>query len=144
MKSAPNFKNKERISEWLNQFSLKVRNKDFVSAYDLFLEDVKSFGTVINYSKSLDELANNQWRKMWNKTEDFKFLNPIIISAENPFIVISEWQSTKNKSWLGLNGDFKKENNAIRNGRASIVLIEKNGKLKASHTHFSISPIYPI
>lgn len=120
---------------WLRGFAEAVRERDYVGARTMCHENVTGFGTVSSRYQGIDELHQEQWHNVWDRTEGFDFdLGTATIWADGALVVaISEWSS------VGLDGDDD-DGRRARHGRATIVLTGSDDDLKAVHTHFSMSP----
>ena len=125
------------VSCWLKQWQGCIRERSYSRARPLFDEDIFSFGTASPVIRGLNDLANHQWRVVWEKSEDFDFDFTSLIatrSQDSSLVLLAiEWQS------VGICA--KTANRYFRNGRASIALKKAaSSSWIGVHTHFSIHP----
>lgn len=126
------------VSEWLEGFAARVRDRDLEGGKAMFAVDCVAFGTVAGQVNSRQELIEQQWTPIWTSTQGFVFdLDGLVIESSNDGLInvaIVRWRS------IGLGPDgttFK------RSGRATIVLRADDSagsNLIATHSHFSETP----
>ena len=123
----------EIARRWLSEFQTRVRTVDFESARAYFAEDVVSFGTHAEIVTGRDALERDQWRHVWPNIHDFTFrlTEMRCIGDEAGLVAIVPWDSR------GVRPDGS---SFARPGRATVVLIQRNGRWLAAHTHFSLAP----
>ena len=116
---------------WLIRFSNCVRERNFSEGLKMFIPDCQSFGTVVINAKSLSQLSQQQWVKVWSNTVDFYFDldSASSIDLGNFFMITSLWSSK---------GFYTNQETPNRHGRATIII--NHSELKAIHTHFSLNP----
>ncbi len=109
-----------------------MRKRDYYKANHLFEPDVIAFGTVTKRAVNLRDLYDQQWRTIWPHTTGFEFeFNTVVFFGNDRCIVASSiWKSYRRILFWKIK----------RTGRVTIVLARRPVKLKAVHTHFSISP----
>ena len=129
-------KDHNSIIFWFKTWENKVQNKDYVSAKNLFENDVVSFGTWMNVVEGLEKLCANQWKSVWPTINNFKFLTDTLYIQISPDRLLANsilvWDSTGYKK----NGSSFK-----RKGRATVTLKRNNinDAWKCIHTHFSLN-----
>jgi ketosteroid isomerase-like protein len=123
----------DEVAAWLEEMERCVRARDYSAARSLFDTKVVGYGTREPVAHGLDELEEKQWRQVWPATEGFKFRieSARCASADGTVAVAVEWDS------LGLSEDGGRFD---RPGRATLVLREREGRLVAVHSHFSLRP----
>lgn len=122
---------------WLETWERLINETNYQSARELFAKDVIGFGTLTGDVAGLDELEYRQWRKMWPTIRNFRFCDPIVVLPQrySPLsIIICRWSS---EGKIALGGWYD------RQGRATLVLEEKEGRLLCTHSHFSMQPGIP-
>ncbi len=121
------------VTEWLEEFARAVRERDFEAGRRLCSDAVTGFGTVSSRYRGIDELHDGQWQPVWDRTEGFAFdADSVTVWADGSLtVVIGEWSS------VGRDVDGS---GRPRRGRATIVLADADGALRAVHTHFSMAP----
>lgn len=124
---------RQGVEVWLEEFARAVRERDFDTARGLCSDTVVGFGTVSARYDGIDELHADQWQAVWDRTEGFAFdADSVTVWADGSLaVVIGEWTS------VGREGDGSRR---PRRGRATIVLADADGTLRAIHTHFSMAP----
>jgi ketosteroid isomerase-like protein len=127
---------KDAVEAWLQDFAAAVRERDYERARGMFHTEVSGFGTVARRFHGIDELAREQWQRVWGDTESFRFdLDSAEYWREGDLVVaISEWSSD------GIEPDGSRR---PRTGRATIVLSGSGDGVRAAHTHFSLTPRTP-
>lgn len=127
----------QQALRWLKTWEHLINETNYQSARELFCGDVISFGTLAGEMSGLDELEHGQWRKMWPTICNFRFCDPIVVLPDRHFslsIVICRWSSegkTERGGWYD------------RQGRATLVLENKEDRLLCIHSHFSMEPGIP-
>lgn len=119
---------REDVERWLFEFQRCIRSKNYTKARTLFHSRVIAFGTSVNRADSLDRLEERQWRKRWPDNGRFEYLvkSASVIPGAGMFVVAVEWCVPS--PVIGANG---------RNGRATLVLLDFDGKLLCAHSHHS-------
>ncbi len=104
---------------WFLEGEKFVQNRQYLSALQLFENDVVSFGTWMDVVEGLDQLEINQWENIWSTISGFKFVTETLfiqLSPDNLFAnSILTWTS------LGCHQDGK---TFERSGRATVNLKE--------------------
>ncbi|MFO1489116.1 MAG: nuclear transport factor 2 family protein [Verrucomicrobiota bacterium] len=115
---------------WLEEFSQRVRDRNFEQAKRLFDPQVIAFGTVSGRMSGLEPLVRKQWRKVWPRTQHFRFdlRTARAARAGSLLVVCAAWKSRM------------ADGGARRRGRATLVLRRSGRKWLAIHTHFSAHP----
>ncbi len=117
------------IQRWMEEFAEAVRSQEPERGAELLTPDAVGFGTVVTQYDSRDELERQQWADVWPRTRGFRF-DEIVGCWREPTTttVAARWSSTD------------AESGSIRHGRATLVLIQGDGSVRAVHTHFSLNP----
>ncbi len=125
---------REAILGWLDNWAACIRSGQFAEAALMFDKHVLGFGTVAIEAKGLDDLVQQQWMKVWPKTEGFRFDNASVETwgADGLAVAAVHWSSQ------GI--DARSGALFSRHGRATLVLQRRGENLIAVHTHFSINP----
>jgi ketosteroid isomerase-like protein len=121
---------------WLARFEACVRLRDFLSARELFSEEVFSFGSRVDQMSGLDSLESEQWRGVWSNIERFSFnLSDLRVhGTEQQGILVF------GLSWTSL-GIAPDESRFERPGRATLCLeLQEDGSWRCVHSHFSLLP----
>lgn len=123
---------KADVKDWLLQFAECVREQRFTEAKELFCPNVVGFGTRARRVASINDLCAEQWKRIWPNTKgfEFNFEELDFYHDEHMVHVAVTWHSTARQFGV----------NRRRAGRASILLLGKNGKLKCASSHFSLDP----
>ena len=118
---------------WLAALERCVRAVDYEAARPLFAPDVGAFGTYVEIVKGRDALEREQWRIVWPTIREFAFrLEEVCcVGDETVLGVVVPWDS------LGVKSDGT---TFSRPGRATLVLVMRNGRWVAVHSHFSLAP----
>jgi ketosteroid isomerase-like protein len=119
--------------QWLEAFAEAVRACDYARGQAMFAPEAVGFGTVAARAVGLERLVNEQWRRVWGVTHGFTFyLDALEAGGEEPvFWAAAPWSS------------FGRTANGVEvelRGRSTIVLVRREGKLLAVHSHFSFVP----
>jgi len=129
---------RQSVHQWLDEFAMCVREKDFSSGRKMFSEDVIGFGTWTGRMVGMEDLLISQWSNVWSKTEGFEFDEDYTDFWCNDAIeptqctVAALWKST------GIGEDGR---GFERKGRSTIVLKRHLGnEWRAIHSHFSFFP----
>jgi ketosteroid isomerase-like protein len=126
----------DAVEAWLRDFAAAVRERDYENARGLFHADVSGFGTVARRFHGIDELVREQWERVWENTESFRFdLDSAQYWREGHLVIaISEWSAD----------DIEPDGSRRpRTGRATVVLSRSGDRVRAAHTHFSLTPSAP-
>jgi ketosteroid isomerase-like protein len=125
----------EEIRAWLLEMQSCVRAVDYERARALFLPEVVGFGTYSGVLDGLEGLARDQWGRVWPHIREFTFrldeLRAGVAAAGDLAWAACPWDS------LGRRGDGVP---FPRPGRVTAVLIRRDGRWRAAHTHFSLYP----
>lgn len=127
----------ELILEWFGTFEEHINARDYDAARELFDGTVIGFGTRVPVAQGLDELEQDQWRRTWDRIEDFRF------DLDSTGVTISNdpAQGTAFGTWssLGIRADGTRFERA---GRVTMIFVQDplSGSWKAVHTHFSENP----
>jgi ketosteroid isomerase-like protein len=119
---------------WIRDFEACVRGLDYAAARRLFAEDVLAFGTHAAVVGCRDALERQQWMVVWPRIRNFAFRTADLrcVGNETGLCVIVPWDS------LGLAADGPP---IPRPGRATLVLVPRDGIWVGVHSHFSLAPI---
>lgn len=120
------------ILTWLSDFQNAVVKRDFASGRNLYSESPNMFGTRVNFSTNIQEYFEQQWRVIWESSWDFKFTKIIEINtnANMGFCAVT-WS---NMTRVGTEPIY-------REGRATFIFQNLDGKLQAVHSHISENPV---
>lgn len=118
---------------WLSGLERCVRAVDYGSARPLFAPEVRAFGTRASIVIGRDALEREQWRRVWPTIREFAFRldESCCVGDETMLCVVVPWDS------LGVNPDGT---TFSRPGRATLVLVNREGEWVAIHSHFSLAP----
>ena len=118
---------------WLAALQRCVRAVDYGSARPLFAPDVRAFGTYAEIVTGRDALEREQWRIVWPTIREFAFrLEEVCCVGDETMLgVVVPWDS------LGVKSDGT---TFSRPGRATLVLVMRDGRWIAVHSHFSLAP----
>jgi ketosteroid isomerase-like protein len=110
-----------------------VRSVDYERAHPLFGEDVVAFGTFAAVVIGRDRLEREQWRNVWPTIRDFTFRLEELHCVGTPewLCVVVPWDSLGRRA----NGE-----GFSRPGRATLLLVPRNDRWVAVHSHFSLAP----
>lgn len=110
-----------------------VRAVDFERLHPLFAEDVVAFGTFATVVSGRDRLEREQWRNVWPNIRDFTFRLEDLhcLGAAQSLCVVVPWDSLGERA----NGE-----QFSRPGRATLLLVPRDGRWVALHSHFSLAP----
>jgi ketosteroid isomerase-like protein len=121
------------VREWLREMERCVGSLDYEGCRELFSDDVVGFGTQAFATVGLEQLERCQWREVWPQIRDFRFaLGELRCRGDDGLIAASVPFDSRRAGVEGAAGD--------RPGRATIVLVDEGGALRAVHTHFSLGP----
>ena len=108
-----------------------VRSHDYAGCRELFAADVVGFGTRAVVAEGLDALEREQWRHVWPRIAEFTF-------------VVDELRCRSRDGLTVVHVPFRSQadegRGGPRPGRATIFLEDRDGTLRAVHTHFSLDP----
>lgn len=118
---------------WLSELERCVRAVDYESARPLFAPDVRAFGTYAEILNGRDALEREQWHVVWPTIREFAFrLEELCCVGDKTMLgVVVPWDS------LGVKSDGT---TFPRPGRATLVLVMRDGRWVAAHSHFSLAP----
>jgi len=110
-----------------------VRAVDFERARPLFAEDVVAFGTFATVVEGRGRLEQEQWRNVWPAIADFTFrLDELrALGTAEAICAVVPWDST---------GRREDGQPFSRPGRATLLLVPRDGRWVAAHSHFSLAP----
>jgi ketosteroid isomerase-like protein len=113
-----------------------VRAVDYARARPRFAEDVVAFGTFAAVVSGRDRLEHEQWQNVWPTIRDFTFrLDELhCLGSPEAVCVVVPWDS------IGTATDGRPFS---RPGRATLLLIPRDGRWVAAHSHFSLAPSPP-
>ncbi|NBD19565.1 hypothetical protein GTZ97_02605 [Aquabacterium fontiphilum] len=122
------------VREWLTTWEQHIRQLRFDEAEQLFDVNVHSYGTVMSVVTGRPALVAHQWRAVWPRTRGFRFVPESIKGwgCHGLFSIAAQWSSEGLDAHSG--EPFQRE------GRATMVLHELDGRWHAVHTHLSINP----
>lgn len=122
-------------ASWLRAWEKLINTGDYESARQLFAPDVIAFGSLAQTMTGLDELEQEQWRKIWSTIRGFAFDPPVLLSAGDETATLAlRWNSegmTEDGGWYE------------RHGRCTLVLERRGSGLVCTHSHFSMDPGIP-
>lgn len=123
---------REIAREWLEALQRCVRAVDYAAARPLFAEDVQAFGTYAAVVSGRDALQREQWQHIWPTIREFTFrlAEMRCVGNETLLGVIAPWDS------LGAGPDGT---TFSRPGRATLILVPRDGRWVAVHSHFSLA-----
>jgi ketosteroid isomerase-like protein len=134
--TAPSDQTRAEVRAWFDTLQRCVRAVDYATARDTFDPDVVSFGTRAAVVHGLDILQAEQWSGVWPMIADFAFdLDQIEAGGTDDIVwAVVTWTST----------GFHEDGTPFpRPGRATVTFARRNGRLLATHTHFSLTPGTP-
>jgi|SRR5579859_2051527 len=110
-----------------------VRAVDFERAHPLFAEDVVAFGTFASVVAGRDRLEADQWRNVWPTIREFTFRLEELhcLGTTDTLCVVVPWDSL---------GQRATGEQFSRPGRATLLLVPRDGRWVALHSHFSLAP----
>jgi ketosteroid isomerase-like protein len=119
--------------DWLAALERCVRGVDYESAQPLFAPEVQAFGTYAAIVDGRDALRREQWQPIWPAIRAFTFRLAEARCVGNGRLlgVIVPWDS------LGVRPDGT---TFPRPGRATLILIHRDNRWVAVHSHFSLAP----
>ena len=125
---------RDEIRGWLLAMQDCVRAVDYERARALFLPEVVGFGTYSGVLDGLDHLVADQWRRVWPRIRDFTFrLDELRVGTDGDLAwAACPWDSR------GLRDDGT---TFPRPGRVTVVLVRRDGRWRAAHTHISLYPV---
>lgn len=124
------------VRVWFETLQRCVRAVDYATARAIFAPDVVSFGTRAAFVTGLEALQAEQWSGVWPVIEDFAFdLDRVEVRGSGGAVwAATVWSST----------GFHEDGTPFqRPGRATVAFERRNGRLLATHTHFSLRPGTP-
>jgi len=126
----------EPLRNWFRAWEVCIRGVDYASARTLFAANVVSFGTHAEIVSGLDALEAEQWRAVWPRVGDFRFVVARLHGdiAEDHAWAAVPWTST----------GFDENGTAFdRPGRATVTFRRDGVRWLGVHTHFSLKPGTP-
>ena len=110
-----------------------VRFVDYERARPLFAEDVVAFGTFARVVEGRGRLEHEQWHNVWPAIGDFTFrLDELrVLGTAEAICAVVPWDST---------GKREDGQPFSRPGRATLLLVPREGRWVAAHSHFSLAP----
>lgn len=123
----------EAARNWLAALERCVRAVDYESARPLFASEVQAFGTYATIVNGRDALEREQWHHIWPAIREFRFrlAEARCVGNETQIGVVVPWDS------LGVGADGT---TFPRPGRATLILVHRDGRWVAVHSHFSVAP----
>jgi ketosteroid isomerase-like protein len=125
---------RDALVQWLREFESCVRRVDYEAAKPLFDEQVSAFGTHRPVIRGLDQLAQEQWAKIWPNTSDITYRTDELTydAAGDVAWAACPWDSK---------GRAQDGSTFSRPGRVTIGLRRGvDGRWRATHTHHSLHP----
>src|SRR5919199_2450191 len=115
--------------EFLLEMQSCVRAVDYERARPLFADNVVAFGTFAAVVSGRDRLEHEQWPNVWPTIRDFTFrLDELhCLGSPEAVCVVVPWDS------IGTATDGRPFS---RPGRATLLLIPRDGRWVAAHSHF--------
>ncbi|MGN6673951.1 MAG: YybH family protein [Thermomicrobiales bacterium] len=119
---------------WLTELQAAVRAVDYERGKAIFRPDVVGFGTFTGVLDGLDHLAADQWMNVWPRIREFTFrLDDLRVGRAGALLwAACPWDSR---------GTRPDGTTYDRPGRATVILVQDDGRWRAAHTHFSLYPI---
>jgi ketosteroid isomerase-like protein len=127
----------ESIRDWFEEWSRLIRAVDYEAARRMFADDVVGFGTHMRLVNGLDELETEQWRAIWGRISDFRFVTETMSTGLSQDGLngwgLSLWTST---------GYDSGRSAFTRPGRATVLLSRssRDAPWLGIHTHVSLVP----
>jgi ketosteroid isomerase-like protein len=123
------------IRDWLDRFSVCVREVDYAAARPFWHPDIVIFGMYQELVKSLSAWTEQQWDNVWPRTAEFRFdlANTMVMTSPDGALAlaITPWSST---------GFHENGMPFDRPGRATIVLMRQpDGRWLGVHSHMSLA-----
>lgn len=128
------------ILGWLKTFEQCVQDENYLAARALFHPDCYCFGSKAKRTFSLEDLIENQWKKIWPNIQDFCFdfelLQYRVSESEDLATVVCPWHS------VGFHADGR---SYPRDGRVTLIFLKDptHRRWLAYHTHYSLNPGTP-
>jgi ketosteroid isomerase-like protein len=124
------------VLNWLREFALAVREENYQNGRKLFAPEVVGFGTSAAQAMGLEQLEQEQWKKVWGFTRNFHFEMEEIhfdLSGELAWVAAPFCSQGRSDSagWFD------------RRGRATYILSRRGGKWVCVHSHHSLNPLSP-
>ncbi len=118
---------------WLAALERCVRAVDYESAQPLFAPEVQAFGTYAAIVDGRDALQRDQWEHVWPTIREFTFRLAEVRCVGNGTLlgVVVPWDS------VGVRPDGT---TVPRPGRATVILVRRDERWVAVHSHFSVAP----
>ena len=119
---------------WFAELQAAVRAVDYERGKAIFRHDVVGFGTFTGVLDGLDHLAADQWMNVWPRIRDFTFrLDDLRVGRAGALLwAACPWDSRGTRPH---GATFE------RPGRATVILMQDDGRWRAAHTHFSLYPV---
>ncbi len=122
----------QAVLQWLREFESACRARDFTAGRRAFAPDAVAFGTWAAAVRGLDNIEREQWRQIWPRIRDFRFEEqPTIQVAGDSAWIAAAWSS---RATAPDGRPFTRE------GRATFVLSQRDGRWLAVHSHVSLLP----
>ena len=121
------------LRAWLTAFAERVRAVDFAGGKAMCAPDMLAFGTFARMVENIDDVMAAQWYKIWPTIKNFTIRVDEArggISGDTAWVA-APWDS------LGTNADGSTYD---RPGRLTMVLVKRDGRWLARHTHLSLVP----
>ena len=123
------------VKEWFSRFGECCAAVDYETAAGLFADEVVSFGTRMDIVSGLESLIAHQWKRIWPNIREFRFDLESLHAGGGEGLAwgVCLWTS------IGFNEDG---GSFARPGRATVILESREGRWIATHTHFSLFPVF--
>jgi len=130
----PTSAGEQQVRRWMDEFAAAVRAADYQRGRTLFADDVVSFGSVARMLVGIDQLAAEQWQRVWGCTRGFRFIDDQarVNVGDTIAWIASPWHSQ---------GRDERGNWYDRHGRCTLILRRRDdGTWACCHSHFSKEP----
>lgn len=127
----------QSVEKWLSDWERAIRERDFKAGGALFCENASGFGTVTERTRTRAELIDQQWRKVWPRTQGFAFDQSDLSITMSPDSLMAVAHARWTSDGADENGNPRK-----RAGRCTVALVRdgSEGQWRCLHTHFSMWP----
>ncbi len=127
----------QALHAWLMGFAACVRRRDFQGAQAFFGRRVVGFGSYAPRCVGLPALVQQQWKRIWpNITRfDFDYRRALGVASRDGRMICGmvPWRST----------GYRRGKAFRRDGRMTVLLVQRRGRWLALHTHYSLNPGTP-
>ena len=133
--AAPLAEDRQSLVEWVDRFSGHVANLRYDGAAAMMDPEVNSFSTWTDIVTGVEHFVNEQWRRVWHTTTDFRMVSDEMRCRTSPDRLMAgvmvTWTST---------GYAQDGTPFDRPGRCSFVLLRDSvtGPWRGMQGHFSL------